>query len=30
MLEIFNRDRRRVAIAENAHNLREERKINSL
>lgn len=30
MLEIFNRDRRRVAIAENAHNITEDRKINKL
>ena len=30
MLEVFDRNRRRVAIAENAHNVTEERKINSL
>jgi len=30
MLEIFGRDRRRVAIAENAHSVKEEQKINSI
>lgn len=30
MLEIFDRARKRVAIAEHAHNVREERKINSI